>query len=344
MMKIAAFLLLFPLFSLSLWGCKQVQTVASEKPSVLVVRSISELRNQPPVILPDGVTVRLGIGGSESYIGGRQLLYCLATGLKGPVSETGRHLRLGPVAYEVTNPWEVRKIRELGEAIMCAGWGGKREVLFCVIVQTPSPGDYRIRFLSLDDKPLGFATITAKKPDPHPWQPVGCRWEQEQCILVNDSNPGAALPSIHGLGGTPDPVILPRLPLSNDVAQTGDFNIALKGTTLTLTFDTPVSCRPDINLLCRWWVNDKPIAPPILSEPPSRCIEDRGRQTDKMVVKIEVDGERLGAKPGDTVGLQLLLVPDWEYVCPPGHGQLHALMEAVDLRVSNRINFTYKRK
>lgn len=183
MIKIAAFSLLLSLFSLSLWSCKQVQTVASEKPSVLVVRSISELRNQTPINLPDGVTVRLGIGGSESYIGGGQLLYCLATGMKGSVSETGSGLRLGPVAYEVRTPWEVKEIKELKErykVIWGAEWGGKGEVLFCALVQTPSPGDYKIRFLSLDDKPVGFATVTAKEPDPHPWQPVGCKWEQEQ--------------------------------------------------------------------------------------------------------------------------------------------------------------------
>lgn len=121
--------------------------------------------------------------------------------------------------------------------------------------------------------------------------------------------------------------------------------MALKGITLTLTFAAPVFCRPDINLLCKWWVNDKPVVPPILSHPPYRNITGLTAQKEEMLVKIEVGGERLGAKPGDIIGLQLLLVPDWVYVCPPGHGELHhASMGAIDLRVSNRINFTYEQK
>ncbi len=360
MKKTALSLILLAMLAVLLWCFWPASTTVEPKPitpaiepkpaapekhrqaTVAVVHTLDELRNQPPVKLPDGVTIRLGISDLEPYISGGILLYCLATGVEPPMEETKNRWRLGPVAYEVTYP----NVKFLKENFFASGvqWKEKGEVLFCTTVHTPDPGDCRIDFVSLAGELLRTATITARQRDPHPWQPAGLLLEDKQWTLFNDPNPGAALPSANGLVGTSNPKKLPHLPLGDTAAQTGDFKIALEGTKLCLTFDRPVVYTPDFPLLCRWWVNDKPVIPPVLTEYPGRSITGKVIESKKVVVNLRADGKKLGAKPGDTIGLQLLYTATgWDYT---GH---HALILGHgwgkhDPLLSNRIEFKYEKK
>jgi hypothetical protein len=352
MEKTSVFLILLLVLVTFPCSCRSVHPTTpekQEKPTVAVVHILEELRKQPLIKLPNGVTIKLGISDNQSYIGGGILLYCLATGAEPPLEETENRWRLGPIAYEVTHPWETGKAKKLraGYYASAGGWAKKGEVLFCALVQTPDPGDYRIHHVTLDGRSLAFATITAKKQDPHPWQPAGLLWENKQWTLFNDPNPGAALPGLVGLSGKSNPEKLPHLPLGNNVVETGDFNIALDGTNLFLTFAHPVVYTPEFPLLCRWWVNGKPIVPPVLTETPGREITGLVQRAKKILVKLRVDGEKLGAKPGDIIGLQILYTSTgWRYASPPGFADVtlgHPYAKP-GFMLSNRINFKYEGK
>jgi len=316
-------------------------------PVISIVRSLEALRKQPRIELPNDVTIRLGVAGSESYVYGGQLLYCLATGMEGSLEEDKGRRRLGPIAYEVINPWETEELEHLASACnVLSNCKKKDELLFFTLVQTPKTGEYRIRFLSLSGELLGTATVTANEIDPHPWQPFEYRGELEEYTLLNAPNPGIAVPSPDGIQPIVSPIGLPRLPLGPEVIETGNFIFSIKGNTLSLSFDMEVWCaHPDEKLLCRWWVNGNPVIPSVISPQCLGRINGMCQARKKIVTRLEINGKNLGAKSDDIIGLQLMYTPcGWEYISENRLvSGLRATKGADNFLVSNRIDFKHEK-
>jgi hypothetical protein len=64
--------------------------------------------------------------------------------------------------------------------------------------------------------------------------------------------------------------------------------------------------RPDYHFLARWWVNDKPFVPKQIND--FRGFKGYGRVSEEKELRLEFEfhPERLGAKPGDKISLQLM--------------------------------------
>ncbi len=318
-----------------------------QKPlTVEVVRLISELRGKPPFLLPEGGCIRLGISGIESYIGASQLLYCLAQGVTLPDLGELSFDVLGPVVYEVIGPVETRKESKKLYYFCPAEWC-KGEVLFCALVTTPSTGEYKIRFSTPDNSPVASATITASRPDPHPWQPIAPQTQTGCYYVTYHPEDAAALPSFSGAIGVRNPNKLPRLVLGEDVSETSDLKIAVDETTLRLSFDKPVHERLDWRLLCRWWVNGRPVVPSGTFQQELGIGHDgKAGELSRIGADIRVDSDKLGAKVGDIIGLQVMYAPHgWEYTDGVATYEFFIpLATPVNPMVSNVVQFTYEQK
>src|SRR5205085_7003903 len=87
---------------------------------------------------------------------------------------------------------------------------------------------------------------------------------------------------------------LPALPSEPELRLTR------KGDMFMLSSDTILQ-----RCLARWWVNDKPVL--LHAEYPER---ERATFTGtETSFRLEVDADALGARPGDTIGFQILCCP-----------------------------------
>ncbi len=338
----------FCLSVLTVCGCRTVhKTGEKEGPRslVAVVRTLDELRKQPPVKLPNGVTVRLGVSSTEARIGEGVLLYCLTARVPLIVNQEGDRDVLGPITYEVKQPIELLRAKE--DVLRCPSAWSADEVLFCEFAGTHFKGKYEIRFLTTDGELLCSVSVTGRLTATHHWVPVECKHEGGKYVFLYPTGGGAARPSFHGYNGICRPKHLPKLPLDDNAAPTGDFSISLERSKLTMSFDSPVHCEPRENLLWRWWINGKPV---VETSPLSELLKENGRKdlrpTASITGTLEFDGAKLGVKPGDMISLQILYCP-WGWQSVRGLQKLERLdayVENPHLRLSNRIEFKYEGK
>ncbi len=118
----------------------------------------------------------------------------------------------------------------------------------------------------------------------------------------------------------------------------------MKGKEIVIRADSEfTTSRPDYHFLARWWVNGKPFVPKqsdTLWE-----FSGYGRVSEEKELRLEFEfrPERLGAKPGDKIGLQLLHCESqwaWCGLEKIGASRTHG----ENVRVSNRIEFDVPKK
>ena len=99
--------------------------------------------------------------------------------------------------------------------------------------------------------------------------------------------------------------------------------------------------RPDYHFLARWWVNDKPFVPKQIDK--FWLFNGYGLVSEDKELRVEVDFRpgRLGAKPGDKIGLQLMHAEEeWTWCARSSHAKESAAHKnGENVRVSNRIDF-----
>jgi hypothetical protein len=210
-----------------------------------------------------------------------------------------------------------------------------------MLVETLDKGRYTIEFKTFEGEEIGFARLSAYKPDPHPWQQLDFEYEDEGVVLANHPNAYAACPSIGGFWPIINPADLPRVPFGDDDPESRVFDLSLNGDSLVLKFPAPVTYSAyNFNFIGRWWVNGRPIVSPLCQTGFGR-INGHMWEKDCIEFRLRVDGKKLGASPGDTIGLQLMYTPwEWEPVgLMPFFGH-H--WKTYRILVSNRVEFTYE--
>jgi hypothetical protein len=251
----------------------------------------------------------------------------------------------GPVYANVTHEWE--KAAELTQM----KWLGserrpKRSYLYVLAIQADRVGTHRVVVTDQAKKILARDRVEGTKDPFHPWMP----W-----LEVNDKPftpwEGIALPVVDGL----DPVafIEPgktrkgKLPMLLPGDETPSLSIEMKGKEIVIRAASEfTTSRPDFHFLARWWVNDKPFVPRQIDK--LWVFNGYGRVSEDKELRVEFEfrPERLGAKPGDKIGVQLMHC-ERRWVWCDGSLQMHAFAssrKSENVRVSNRIEFTVPSK
>jgi hypothetical protein len=313
-------------------------------PAIPVVKTWEELQALPPIDLGDGVKIRLGLEADKVPQWRGALLYCLTEGYLPPSSGKGP-TPFGPVYADVTHENDKAKIIQVN-------WGGdakgpKGTYLYVRGLPADRVGTYHIKVTDRLSKVLAKAQVTGTKDFFHPWMP----WIQGLDKPVSPWE-GIALPSVDSFG--PEAFIEPgkvqkgRLPTLLPSDERPSLMIKFDGKEMVIRAESKfTTSRPDYHFLARWWVNDKPFVP---------------KQTDKLWdflgyglvsedkelrLEFEFRPERLGAKPGDKIGLQLMHSEgEWAWCAGSSLDKHKAayLREGENVRVSNRIEFEVANK
>jgi hypothetical protein len=202
-------------------------------------------------------------------------------------------------------------------------------------------GTYHVRVKDPKGKLLAEASVEATKDTFHPWMPWlhGLRdpempWEGIALPAVDDIGPAAFLtPGKEKKGDLPT-----LLPSDDKPALT----IKMDGKEITIRAESEfTSSRPDYHFLARWWVNGKPFVPKQAET--LWAFSGYGRvSTDKELrLGVTVRPDRLGAKTGDKIGLQLMHCEgEWDWVRSGARGKYaSSKADGPSVRVSNRIEF-----
>jgi hypothetical protein len=117
------------------------------------------------------------------------------------------------------------------------------------------------------------------------------------------------------------------------------FKLSIQDDTLRLTSDRFFqTSRPDLRILARWWVNDKPFVPRD-GEAAEFMGDIVGSPCKELRLKLNLPPAKIGAQPGDRISLQLLYCDHWCYVRIPSKTWGGGSGEA---RLSNKIEFLAK--
>jgi hypothetical protein len=318
------------------------QVLGQEKLApIAVVKTWKELQEQPPIDLGDGVKIRLGMEAAKlpQWSGG--LLYCLTEGYT-PPSGGGGEPPFGPVHATVT----------FGDEKVVKGkmkWGispkeaPKGDYLFVRAFAMDRVGKYSVRVTDSKGKLLAEASIEGSKDYFHPWMPWLRGYERPKTPWES----GIALPTMPDI--SPLVFIEPgkkkegKLPTLLPSDEKPSLTIKMEGKEIVIRAETEFTdSRPDYHFLARWWVNGKPFVPK-QTETFWGFIGYGRESADKELRQgFEFFPERLGAKVGDTIGLQVMHAErGWEWcagqICEKQLGDCKAESEYV--RVSNRIEF-----
>lgn len=334
-----------------------------------VVRSLAELREQPVIDLQGGGRIRIGIETTKAAPHGGVLVYCLAEGDYRPANtdrmdentrECGpvlvRSRQAGPrdVAWILREKQEQLK-RLGGELFVAVAEIGDRrtpvevllpsgEVMATVDVATDGQvhhdwlgwserqGEYE-RIEPTDDETPRTFRVTNDAAEPV-WPTFESAVLRDGVQLAADKErEGAPLPRLATL--EPDPKL----------------KLSMRGMTLTLRADDRLHVNdPREEILTRWWINGEPCQDRGGLRTPHDLIDGQEmlkRRIDAKEVRLELrfDANRLGAKKGDRIKLQLLHSPSgWE---PVRRGQFvlsrlrAAHAEPIEApRMSNAVEFT----
>lgn len=329
-------------FPLSVLFSVSILSIASshEKPATIpVVTTWEELQKLPPIVLEDGVKVRLGLEANKfpQWSGG--LLYCLTEGHRA-FSESDS-TSLGPVnvtfTYENDKAGQAEKQKHAPE-----GTDRKGNYLYVRPLPVDRVGYYDVTVMDRKSNVIAKAQIAGTKDFFHPWMP----WLHDSGRRESPFE-GIALPNVDSIG----PLVVieagkgpkGRLPTLLAVDEKPKLTIKMAGKTMVIGAESEFTTfRPDLHFLARWWVNGKPFMPKQIDK--LWRFEVTGRVTEEKELSLEVEfhPERLGAKPGDKIGLQLMYVGDeWAWCAGASLVPCASLWRknAENVRVSNRIEF-----
>jgi hypothetical protein len=318
---------------------------AEDKPAPIpVVKNWEELQKQPAIDLGNGVKIRLGLEADKipQWSGG--LLYCLVENYTPEPS--GDDYWLGPVQAKITFEKEV-EMRLTEKLLKVPTDSRKGSYLYVRALPIDRVGTYYAKVTDHDGKVLAEATVKGTNDSFHPWMP----WLEYE---------GAVTPWQNGIALPQRSDVLPVKFLDPDKPEKGNLptffpddckpalNIKLEGKNIIIHAETNfTTTQLEHQFLARWWVNGKPFVPKQTDQ--SLLCKYGGRvEADKEAhVKFDFRPERLGAKPGDKVSLQLMYSDnDWiwfshEHISRTVEGQLRKKFRnyGESIRVSNRIEF-----
>lgn len=353
--------------------------------AVTVVHSWSELLATKPIeiesehaILP-GVDangskapvteqVWVGIDRDHTTCQSAVLLYCAA---KGVAFQQGFEGNLGPFRVEVQGPEPEQNSFNIAQEQVLPPFGPSTFVLSTHSVPVNVAGLYMIKLYQryqADFAPKLMAEIAvhvAGNPV-NPWSPwsepdqpgvqMGVQpWTNEgDMVRIDVSNPngGTGVPdAMRGPFFYPEELVrymaLPQLMPGAD--DDPNARLSVRGDNLVLEAKDLQWESPLQRCLTRWWINDKPILPGAL-QGFQQLWGGGGQQRDENPTAIhyhlEFAPERLGAKKGDRIGVQLLYCPKGTHVWGlPDYGMEAATLSLVPpsylSSISNRIDFVY---
>jgi hypothetical protein len=315
--------------------------LAQEKPApIRVVKTWKDLQEQPPIDLGDGVKIRLGLEADKMPQWSGALLYCLTEGYT-PVSKGDGPAPLGPVRASF-NFGDAKVLEEQVKWFSGEKNWAKGAYLFVRALPADRVGNYYVTVTDGKGKLIAKSPFEGTKDFFHPWMP----WLDG---LYHPKMPakGIALPSIDKYG--------PEAFIKADKQRMGDLptllpkddkpglKIKLDGKEILITAETEFTdSRPDYHFLARWWVNDKPFVPKQAETLWDYMGYGRVSEDKELRVEVEFRPERLGAKAGDKIGLQVMHAEgEWTW-CAGSSLSKRGGRQRKDgeiLRVSNRIEF-----
>lgn len=230
-------------------------------------------------------------------------------------------------------------------------------LLFLRSIPIPRAGRYKVEILSPDKKTLRSVLVEGTLEPFHPWMPFEGpppmdlqlqRTPEVKVIAGAVSNPsaGIAIPSWDGSIPYPssetkkalsDPgLLLPSLlPRASRPAMKLDF----KDSTLVLNASEElIGQRILRHFLSRWWINGEPYVPKQALRHDSELGGGFSRTAKSFCLQLDFDPARIGARPGDRIGVQLLYLDQgWKF----GDGESEVLDNCEGRALlSDRVEFT----
>lgn len=316
---------------------------AQDKPAnIPVVKTWEDLLAVPAINLEGGVKVRLGLAADKAPQWSPALLYCLAEGHVLPTGGKG-HAPLGPVHADFRFEKDLPLLQDLMQ------WESdpkkpKGTHLFVRPHSISRVGTYRVEVTDPGKRVLARAAVEGTRDFFHPWMPWLDGYREPKTPWE-----GIALPRVDRFGPIaslePGKVLKGKLPNPFAGGDEPTLTIRLEGKAdkemiISARAEFTTS-RPEQHFLARWWVNGKPFVPKqtdrfVLFAGYGRVVDDK-----ELRVPFNFLPDRLGARPGDTIGLQLLHSEcGWEW-CSDSQDSVKASLRSTgeNLRLSKRIEF-----
>jgi hypothetical protein len=313
---------------------------------IRVVRTWEDLKAQPAIELGGGVRVRLGLEADRIPQWSGAYLYCLAENYVRQGSGVGRPVGPVRVDFVVDGPRldEAKEVYEWGRQI------AERPTGNCLYVRPLTvhvAGRFRLTVTGPKGRTIAQAFVDGTREAFHPWMP----WLDG---LHDPKTPGEgiALPQVDGFE--------PIESVESGVIRTGPLprylpgdrqpklTIEVKDNEIVIRSETDfTTSRPDYHFLARWWVNDRPFLPKQLKVCRSSVGYGLVSEDTELQLTFEFRPERLRAKAGDKIGLQLMHAEgEWQWCTehPWAHGGGSFRRGGENVRVSNRIDFIAPRK
>lgn len=316
--------------------------VAQDKPaSIPVVKTWKELQGQTPIDLGDGVKIRLGMEADKlpQWSGG--LLYCLTEGYT-PPSSGGGEPPFGPV-HATVNFGDEKVVKGNMKWGISPKEAPKGSYLFVRAFAVNRAGKYGVRVTDSKEKLLAEASFEGTKDFFHPWMP----WVEGLDKAVTPRE-GIALPSVPDISPLafiePGKINKGNLPKLLPGDEKPGLTVKMDGKEIVISSETEfTTSRPDYHFLARWWVNDKPFVPKQAETLWGYIGYGLVRAGKELRVTVDFRAERLGAKAGDKIGLQLMHAESqWAWCAGELQGTLggaHLKDDGESVRISNRIEF-----
>jgi hypothetical protein len=328
------------------FGILVPRVVAQDVPAPIpVVKTLEQLQTVTPIDLGGGVKIRLGLEATKVPQWSGALLYCLTEGYTPPSNGSGV-APFGPVHADF---WFEEEKKEAAEVMRweANGKSPKGTYLYVRALPIDRVGTYHVAVTDRQGKVLAIVSVDATKDFFHPWMP----WLEGVDQPVTPSE-GIALPSVDTLGPAaffePGSTIKGYLPRFLPADEKPRLTIKMEGKEIVIRAEAEfTTSRPDRHFLARWWVNDKPFVPKQTDK--SWEIAGYGRVSEDKELRLDFRfrPERLGAKPGDKIGLQLMHSEGgWAWCAGSSlaHGASASRKHGENVSVSNRIAFEAPRQ
>jgi hypothetical protein len=321
-----------------------VGVLAQQGPArIPVIKTWEELQARPAIDLGDGVKIRLGLEADKVPQWSGALLYCLAEGHAPPSSGSGK-TPFGPVHADFTFARE----KKVAEEMRWASNGERPKGTYLYVRSLPIDriGTYHVTVTDRQGKVLATAPVEGTRDFFHPWMPWLKGFDHPEAPWE-----GIALPRVDSYGPAaflePGQVRKGRLPtfLPSEDRPTLTIKKEGKGVVIRAESDFTDS-RPDQHFLARWWVNGKPFVPKQTDQFWDIAGYGRVSEGKELRVVFEFRPERLGARPGDKIGLQLMHSEGGWSWCADSFlaREVAARKHGESVRVSNRIDFEVPRQ
>ncbi len=254
-----------------------------------------------------------------------------------------------------------------------AGWPEPPDIrhskaLFRKSISLYHPGKFQVRVFSLKGDLLAQTEIMATQEPCHPWMPLDPCYSVDKDEQAEDNGEydaiayaqnrasGIAIPRFDGMMPSFVPGTAPgakakslageHLPTLIPEKAGNMLTVKANGTDLIIESQKEIIlARPDWHFLTRWWVNGKPYIPTQME-----AFSDQNGMVavgKRLLLHLKFDPQRVGAKQGDQVELQLLYcLNGWELVLFAREMEMMAALldeESPELLLSNRTRIHWEK-